>query len=109
MPRYAGPLLTRELLDLMLAARDSGAAHHQCSLDLGRTESTIALSAQVWTWQDVSYPWPDRLRERTVYFWSDQDFAPLQRFSGCLIKLIPTAWGAPTFEIDGIFNKDSVS
>jgi predicted methyltransferase len=26
----------------------------------------------------------------------------VQRFSHALIKLVPTAWGAPTFEIDGI-------
>ena len=29
-------------------------------------------------------------------------FLPVARFSQSLIKLVPTQWGAPTFEIDGI-------
>ena len=29
-------------------------------------------------------------------------FAPLQRYTDALIKLVPTDWGTPTFEIDGI-------
>src|SRR5881394_2712977 len=29
-------------------------------------------------------------------------FQPVARFTTSLIKLVPTQWGAPTFEIDGI-------
>ncbi len=30
------------------------------------------------------------------------EWQPVQRFAGSLIKLVPTDWGPPTFEIDGI-------
>lgn len=55
-----------------------------------------------WTWQDREYPWFDRCRERTIYHWTAEGFAAVSRFSNALIKLVPTDWGAPTFEIDGI-------
>ncbi|MBO7942803.1 hypothetical protein JTP77_043890, partial [Streptomyces sp. S9] len=48
------------------------------------------------------YPYPAALKDRTVYYWDGQDFAAVSRFAGSLIKLVPTSWGAPTFEIDGI-------
>jgi len=41
-------------------------------------------------------------KERTVYFWAGESFQPVARFSGSFIKLVPTEWGPPTFEIDGI-------
>ena len=37
-----------------------------------------------------------------MYFWDGTAFAPLQRYTDALIKLVPTDWGTPTFEIDGI-------
>jgi predicted methyltransferase len=49
-----------------------------------------------------AYPWPGKLKDRTLYYWDGEDFAPISRYSGSLIKLVPTEWGAPTFEIDGI-------
>ncbi|MGH8082761.1 MAG: class I SAM-dependent methyltransferase, partial [Lysobacter sp.] len=48
------------------------------------------------------YPYPPALKDRTIYYWDGDDYAPVSRFSGSLIKLVPTEWGAPTFEIDGI-------
>ena len=42
------------------------------------------------------------LKDRTIYYWDGDEFAPVSRFAGSLIKLVPTEWGAPTFEIDGI-------
>lgn len=56
---------------------------------------------QTWQWRGQGYPYPGKLKERTLYFW-DEDFVPISRYSGALIKLVPTEWGAPTFEIDGI-------
>jgi predicted methyltransferase len=42
------------------------------------------------------------LRERTIYQWSEGAFAAVSRYGSSLIKLVPTDWGPPTFEIDGI-------
>jgi predicted methyltransferase len=97
-----GPLLTRALADALLDARHAGAAQFEGSFDLGRSTDAVALDAAGWTWRDRRYPWPEKLKDRTLYFWGGEGFAPLQRYSGALIKLVPTKWGAPTFEIDGI-------
>ena len=37
-----------------------------------------------------------------MYHWNGEAFTPVARFGSSLIKLVPTEWGAPTFEIDGI-------
>jgi hypothetical protein len=37
-----------------------------------------------------------------VYYWSRAAFEPVARYGKSLIKLVPTEWGAPTFEIDGV-------
>ena len=102
MSHYAGPLLTRPVADALLAARDAGAHAWIGSLDLGRSSGQVALAARSWTWRDAHYPYPDKLKDRTIYFHDGEDFAPAARFSDSLIKLVPTEWGAPTFEIDGI-------
>lgn len=102
MPKYAGPLLTRALAEALCAARDAGAGVWTGSLDLGRSTDEARLGADGWIWRGVRHPWPDRLKDRTLYHWDGDDFAPVSRFSGGLIKLVPTDWGAPTFEIDGI-------
>ena len=102
MSRYHGPLFTRPVADDLLAARDTGAATWTGSLDLGRSHETVALLADGWRWREARQPYPGTLKERTVYFFDGDDFAPVARFAGSLIKLVPTEWGAPTFEIDGI-------
>lgn len=102
VPHYTGPLLTRPLADALHAARDGGAPDWQGSLDLGRSTGTALLGAERWTWQGQPYPYPGKLRDRTIHYWDGEDFSPVSRFSGSLIKLVPTEWGAPTFEIDGI-------
>lgn len=102
MPADLGPLLTRALADALRAARADGAAALSASFDLGRSQETAALDADGWQWHGARYPWPHDLKDRTVYFWKGTEFAPLQRYSGSLIKLVPTEWGTPTFEIDGI-------
>lgn len=101
-PRYTGPVLTRALGDALLAARDAGAATLSASFDLGRHVSDATLDAQGWSWNGHRYPWPEGWKDRTLYYWDGDGFAPLQRYAGSLIKLVPTDWGAPTFEIDGI-------
>ena len=102
MPHYAGPLLTRPCADALLAARASGADTWSGSLDLGRNSGLARLRDDSWEWNGVTYAWPAPLKERTIYYWDGDGFAPISRFGSALIKLVPTEWGAPTFEIDGI-------
>lgn len=102
MSHYAGPLLTRPIAETLLAARDAGQTHWHGSLDLGRSIGEASLQAEAWQWRGHVYPYPSKLKERSIYYWDGEAFAPASRFSGALIKLVPTEWGAPTFEIDGI-------
>ncbi|MBT2746605.1 MULTISPECIES: MnmC family methyltransferase [unclassified Lysobacter] len=102
MPHYSGPLLTLPSAEALRAARETGAPAWTGSLDLGRSSGEARLQADTWLWREREYPYPPALKDRTIYYWDDEDFAPVSRFSGSLIKLVPTEWGAPTFEIDGI-------
>lgn len=97
-----GPLLTIEVHERALAAGRLGQATIECSLDLGRSTTTIEPGAADWGWQGRRYPYLEACRERTIYHWSGEGFEPVARFSSSLIKLVPTEWGPPTFEIDGI-------
>ena len=97
-----GPLLTASVLDVMRAAVRAGAAQAECSLDLGRTRVRVSVGIDAWTCDGQRYPYPDRLKDRTIYHWDGEAFAPVSRFAGSLIKLVATDWGPPTFEIDGI-------
>ena len=102
MTHYAGPLLTRDSASALQRAAEGGAAHWQGSLDLGRSEADVALDAQGFAFAGQHYPWPGKLKDRTLYYWDGEAFEPISRFGTGLIKLVPTEWGAPTFEIDGI-------
>jgi uncharacterized protein len=99
---YSGPLLTSAVGAALLAARKSGKPAWTGSLDLGRSQADVTLDADTWQWRGASYAYPGKIRDRTVYYWDGESFEPVSRFSGSLIKLVPTEWGAPTFEIDGI-------
>lgn len=101
-PRYAGPLLTRASGDALIAARTADHATWQGSLDLGRSHGEAQLGAEHWHWQGIAYPYPGKLKDRTLYWWDGGAFAPVSRYAGKLIKLVPTDWQVPTFEIDGI-------
>ncbi|WP_449448356.1 class I SAM-dependent methyltransferase [Thermomonas brevis] len=102
MSRYTGPLLTRPLGDALAAARDAGQRAWQGSLDLERSRGEALLSDAHWTWRGAAYPYPGKLKDRTLYWWDGDGFAPVSRYAGKLIKLVPTDWNVPTFEIDGI-------
>lgn len=102
MPRYRGPLLTRASARALLAAQASGAGEWIGSLDLGHGTGTALLHADAWEWNGQAYPWPGPVRERDIAWWDGDSFATIARYSGRLIKLVPTRWGPPTFEIDGI-------
>ena len=102
MSRYHGPLLTAESLAALRAAQQDGSPSATVSLDLGRSQSTVAVGATGFDCNGVRYPWPTALKDRTIYVFSGGEWLPLQRYAGALIKLVPTDWGTPTFEIDGI-------
>jgi predicted methyltransferase len=98
----SSPLVTWQVHEQLLKARANAPQTLECSLDLDRSRVNIAVSTEHWSYAGRSYPFLDRCNERTIYYWADGAFAPMQRFNDSLIKLVPTEWGAPTFEIDGI-------
>lgn len=97
-----GPLLTRKVQESLRAAARAGAPTLECSLDLDRTVTTVQLGAGEWIWQGRRFPYLERCKDRTVYHWDGETFEPVARFTTSLFKLVPTQWGPPTFEIDGI-------
>ena len=98
----SGPLITRDVYDVLRAAMSASVYSVSCSLDLNRSISMVEVKTDYWEWQGQRYPYPDVCKERTIYHWTGQNFEPVARFANSLIKLVPTAWGPPTFEIDGI-------
>lgn len=94
----SGPLLTRKVHEVLRAADQAV----ECSLDLERTRETVRVGPEGWTWRGRQYPWLETCRDRTVYYWDGGKFEPVQRYTHALVKLVPTGWGPPTFEIDGI-------
>jgi predicted methyltransferase len=98
----AGPLLTSAVHQLLLAGRHAGATSVECSLDLDRSTTTVELCAGGWRWNGHEYPFLETCKDRTIYYWTGASFQPAARYTSSLIKLVPTPWGAPTFEIDGI-------
>ncbi len=97
-----GPLLTLKEHVALIAAVQAGAPHVECSLDLGRSTESVAIGVDGWVWQGRLYPYLDICKDRTIYYRVDGTFAPVSRYATSLIKLVPTEWGPPTFEIDGI-------
>ena len=97
-----GPLLTLEVHDALRAAARAGKPRLECSLDLGRALTSVDIDTEAWRWQGTSYPYLAKCKDHTIYFWDGDSFAPVARFTQALVKLVPTQWGAPTFEIDGI-------
>ena len=102
VPHATGPLLTRDLADALRTARDAGADAWTGSLDLGRSTTQAALASTHWRWQGRDFPYPERLKDRSIHYWDGEAFVAASRYGRALYKLVPTGWGAPTFEIDGI-------
>jgi len=96
------PLLTLKEHALLIAARRNGAHTVAASLDLYRTVIDIEIHAEYWTVGGKQFPYMENCKERTIYHWNETQFEPVARYTQSLIKLVPTQWGAPTFEIDGI-------
>lgn len=96
------PLVTLEVQEALVAAARAGERTATCSLDLERTTSTVGLDESGFTHGGQHFPWIGNCRDRTIYHWDGATFAPVSRYRDSLIKLVPTEWGTPTFEIDGI-------
>ena len=101
-PPPVPPLLTLDVVERVLKAFKHGTLRVAVSLDLGRSEQLV-MPAEDGLWRDgVPMPFPERVRERTIYAWADGAWTPVSRCGTSLYKLVPTPWGPPTFEIDGI-------
>jgi len=96
------PLLTLKVHEALRAAALAGEATTRCSLDLERTTTTVAVDEAGWSHEGRRLPWIGNCKDRTIYHWDGGAFQPVSRFATSLIKLVPTEWGPPTFEIDGI-------
>jgi predicted methyltransferase len=97
-----GPLLTLKEHEGLRRVMRVGETHVECTLDLGRSTENVELGAEGWIRQGQLFPYLDDCKDRTIYYWADGSFEPIARYTTALIKLIPTQWGPPTFEIDGI-------
>jgi len=86
----------------MRAVLHAGASALECSLDLDRSTTTVEVTPDGWSSTEGRFPWLATCKDRTIYYWDGTAFEPASRYSGSLIKLVPTEWGPPTFEIDGI-------
>jgi len=95
-------MLVLKVHEAMRAAVAGGATSLQCSLDLDRSTTSVEIDATHWSWQGQRFPYLESCKERTIYHWDGAGFRPVSRYAGALIKLVPTQWGPPTFEIDGI-------
>jgi predicted methyltransferase len=96
------PLITLNTCQELAEAREGGAGLVDVSLDLNRSTTRVTVEAIRWSYDGRSYPYPINCKERTIYYWHEGTFQSLSRYRGALVKLVPTPWGAPTFEIDGI-------
>jgi uncharacterized protein len=96
------PLLTLKVHDALRAAAERGLTSVECSLDLDRSVTRVEIEPTQWLWQGHAFPYLDNCKDRTIYYWADGTFQRAERFTTSLFKLVPTQWGAPTFEIDGI-------
>lgn len=96
------PLLTLKVHDALLGAHARGDKTVECSLDLDRSRTHVEIGATQWTWQGRQFPYLESCKDRTIYYWTGHAFERAERFTSSLFKLVPTEWGPPTFEIDGI-------
>jgi hypothetical protein len=96
------PLLTVPVSEALFAARDAGTSSLECSLDLGLSSTRVDIEPLAWSWNQQRFPYIAGCKDRSVYRWTGSSFEPISRYGDALIKLVPTPWGPPTFEIDGI-------
>ncbi len=95
-------VLTLKVHERLQAALRAGARSVECSLDLDRSTVHVEVDDAGWRWQGRRFPYLEGGKDRTIYYWTGEAFEPAARYSTSLFKLVPTEWGPPTFEIDGI-------
>jgi uncharacterized protein len=95
-------LLTQAVHHALRQASRAGVPMVECSLDLDRSRTKVEVHPEGWTWHGRQYPYLESCKDRTVYYWEGEAFQVAARFTTSLTKLVPTPWGPPTFEIDGI-------
>jgi len=71
-------------------------------MDLGRSQQAVQLHDESWEVDGTKYPYLQKCKDNTVYYWDGTEFSVVARYSNSLIKLISTNWGPPTFQIDGV-------
>jgi len=98
----AAPLITLTIQQKLQSAQRKSESSVNVSLDLDRSTTTVELLPDGWRYQGMPYPFIEKCKDRTIYYWNATQFEPVSRYTTSLIKLVPTEWGAPTFEIDGI-------
>jgi len=86
----------------MRTALRAGVSLLECSLDLDRSSTAVEVAPEGWSYAGSEFPWLEGCKERSIYYWNGSSFQVAARYSTALIKLVPTDWGPPTFEIDGI-------
>lgn len=96
------PLITLKVHEVLQAALHANLPVAACSLDLDRSRTSVEIADEGWSWKGQRFPWLENCKDRTIYHWDEGAFEPVSRFTNSLIKLVPTQWGTPTFEIDGI-------
>jgi uncharacterized protein len=96
------PLLTQKLNTALRAAARQGLTEIECSVDLGRSTALVEIENTGWIWHTQRFPFMEVCKDRTIYHWATAEFQPVARFTTALFKLVPTEFGPPTFEIDGI-------
>ena len=62
----------------------------------------MSIGEHRWSWRGQHFSYPDVAKPHTIYYWNNDGFAAVARYADSLVKLVPTTWGPPTFEIDGI-------
>lgn len=97
-----GPLLTRKIHETLWTGARAGASTVECSLDLGRSITTVEVDIAGWRWRGRQFSYLPACKDATVYHWDGENFEPVARYATSLIKLVPTEWGPPTFQIDGV-------
>jgi uncharacterized protein len=101
-PLLSPPFLTLETTTQLDSARQKGASEIPLSVDLGKSDAVVSVGVDSWAWREQRFPYPGKARAHTVYGWNGVQFEPIAIFDRSLVKLVPTQWGPPTFEIDGI-------
>ena len=92
------PILTRSLAERL--RHSNGAC--TLSLDLGRTEVTVVVDEHGWHHDGARFSHAHDFKDRTLYIFEEDAWRAVATHGQQFIKLVPTDWGPPTFEIDGI-------